>query len=87
MATIWQQHCGGIGVTHGQPPGTQRHVPDDLPAPRQQHFVPIGRVSAEEAKAKAAQVEYLLLRLGQRLIDLPPVVDVGVGSGLSHPGA
>jgi hypothetical protein len=41
-----------------------------------QHFVPIGKVSAEEAGAKAAQVEYLLLRLGQRLIDLPPGVDI-----------
>lgn len=41
-----------------------------------QHFVPIGKVSAEEAGAKAAQVEYLLLRLEQRLIELPPGVDI-----------
>lgn len=41
-----------------------------------QHCVPIGKVSAEEAKAKAAQVEYLLLRLEQRLIELPPEVDI-----------
>jgi len=41
-----------------------------------QHFVPIGKVSAEEAGAKAAQVEYLLLRLDQRLIELPPGVDI-----------
>jgi hypothetical protein len=37
-----------------------------------QHFVTIGKVSREEAQAKAAQVEYLLLRLKQRLIELPP---------------
>src|SRR3954451_7466940 len=41
-----------------------------------QHFVPIGKVAAEEARAKAAQVEYLLLRLDQRLIELPPGVDI-----------
>jgi hypothetical protein len=33
-----------------------------------QHFVAIGKVSRREAGAKAAQVEYLLLRLKQRLI-------------------
>jgi integrase len=41
-----------------------------------QHFVAIGKVSEAEAKAKAAQVEYLLLRLEQRLIELPPGIDV-----------
>ena len=40
-----------------------------------QHFVAIGKVSEAEAKAKAAQVEYLLLRLEQRLIELPDGVD------------
>src|SRR5262249_1491220 len=42
----------------------------------QQHFVTIGRVSRQEAEAKAAQVEYLLLRLKQHLIELPAGVDI-----------
>ena len=41
-----------------------------------QHFVAIGRVSRDEAEAKSAQVEYLLLRLRQRLIELPPGVAI-----------
>ncbi len=36
----------------------------------------IGKVSAAEAEAKAAQVEYLLMRLGQGLIELPPGVGI-----------
>ena len=36
----------------------------------------IGKVAEEEAKAKASQVEYLLMRLKQRLIDLPPGIDI-----------
>jgi hypothetical protein len=40
------------------------------------HFVTIGKVSKEEARAKSAQVDYLLLRLKQRLIELPPGVDI-----------
>jgi integrase len=41
-----------------------------------QHFVMIGKVSPAEAEAKAAQVEYLLMRLNQGLIELPPGVDI-----------
>src|SRR5262245_66610682 len=41
-----------------------------------QHFVMIGKVSLEEADAKAAQVEYLLMRLKQGLIELPPGIDI-----------
>ncbi len=41
-----------------------------------QHFVMIGKVSSEEAEAKAAQVEYLLMRLKQGLIELPPGIDI-----------
>ena len=41
-----------------------------------QHFVMIGKVSPEEAEAKAAQVEYLLMRLKQGLIELPPGIDI-----------
>jgi integrase len=36
----------------------------------------IGKVTEEEAKAKASQVEYLLMRLKQSLIDLPPGIDI-----------
>ena len=41
-----------------------------------QHFVMIGKVSPQEAEAKAAQVDYLLMRLKQGLIELPPGVDI-----------
>jgi hypothetical protein len=41
-----------------------------------QYFVPIGKVSAEEAEAKAAQVEYRLLGLSQRMIVIPPGMGV-----------
>ncbi len=37
---------------------------------------PVGNVSEEEANAKAAQVDYILLRLKQRLIKLPPGVSI-----------
>ena len=37
---------------------------------------PLGKVSKQEAEAKFAQVNYLLLRLKQRLIDLPPGMDI-----------
>jgi hypothetical protein len=40
------------------------------------HTFTIGKVSEAEAKAKSAQVEYLLLRLKQRLIELPPGVGI-----------
>jgi hypothetical protein len=36
----------------------------------------IGKVSETEARAKPAQVDYLLMRLKQRLIELPPGVDI-----------
>lgn len=41
-----------------------------------QHFVTVGKVSREEAEGKAAQVQYLLMRLKQRLIELPAGVDI-----------
>ncbi len=50
---------------------------------KQQTF-PLGKVSKQEAEAKAAQVDYLLLRLKQRLIDLPPGVDIA--DFLQHDG-
>jgi integrase len=49
-----------------------------------QHFVTLGKVSSEEADAKAAQVEYLLLRLKQRLIELP--AGIGIVEFLQHDG-
>jgi len=36
----------------------------------------LGKVSAEEAASQAAQVDYLLMRLKQRLIELPPGVNI-----------
>ena len=41
-----------------------------------QQKLALGKVSAEEAASKAAQVDYLLMRLKQRLIELPPDVDI-----------
>jgi integrase len=49
-----------------------------------QHFVMIGKVSAEEAEAKAAQVGYLLMRLKQGLIELPP--GIGIVEFVQHDG-
>lgn len=40
------------------------------------HWFKIGAVSEKEAEAKAAQVEYLLMRLKQRLVELTPGVNV-----------
>ena len=40
------------------------------------HTVSIGRVSENEARATSDQVNYLLMRLRQRLIELPPGVDI-----------
>jgi integrase len=36
----------------------------------------IGTVTEQEATAKASQVDYLLMRLRQRLIELPPGIDI-----------
>jgi hypothetical protein len=41
-----------------------------------QQKLALGKVSAEEAASKAAQIDYLLMRLKQRLIELPPDVDI-----------
>jgi integrase len=40
------------------------------------HTFTIGRVTEAKAKAKADQVDYLLMRLGQGLIALPPGADI-----------
>ena len=42
---------------------------------KQQAF-PLGPVSEAEARAKSAQVDYVLLRLKQRLIEIPTGVDI-----------
>ena len=49
-----------------------------------QHFVMIGKVSPEEAEAKAAQVDYLLMRIKQGLLELPHGVDIA--EFVSHDG-
>ena len=36
----------------------------------------LGKVSEDEARAKSSQVDYMLMRLKQRLIDLPPGVEI-----------
>lgn len=41
-----------------------------------QRTFPLGKVSRDEAEAKSAQVDYLLMRLKQRLIELPPGIDI-----------
>jgi integrase len=41
-----------------------------------QHAFTLGEVSQEEAETKASQVDYLLLRLKQRLAVLPPGVEI-----------
>ncbi len=40
------------------------------------HGFTIGKVSVSEAEAKAAQVDYLLMRLKQKLLTLPPDTDI-----------
>jgi hypothetical protein len=49
-----------------------------------QHFLAIGKVSPQEAEAKAAQVDYLLMRIKQGLIELPP--GIGIGEFMQHDG-
>lgn len=41
-----------------------------------QHAFTLGQVSQDEADNKAAQVDYLLMRLKQGLVELPPEVDI-----------
>jgi hypothetical protein len=41
-----------------------------------QHTFTLGNVDEGEAKSKASQVEYLLMRLKQRLVELPEGVDI-----------
>src|SRR4051794_38455509 len=41
-----------------------------------QHTLTLGKVSDEEARTKSAQADSLLKRLKQRLIELPPGVDI-----------
>jgi hypothetical protein len=48
------------------------------------HTFAVGAVTEEEAKAKASQVDYLLLRLKQRLIALP--AGVGIVEFIQHDG-
>jgi hypothetical protein len=48
------------------------------------YFLNLGKVSGEEAQAKSAQVDYLLLRLKQRLIELP--AGIGILEFIRHDG-
>ena len=40
------------------------------------HYLTLGKVSEQEAEAKSAQVDYLLLRIRQRLVQVPPGVPI-----------
>ena len=41
-----------------------------------QHTLTLGAVTEEEAETKASQVDYLLMRLKQKLAVLPPGIDI-----------
>lgn len=43
---------------------------------RNQRVFTLDRVTEAEARAKASQVDYLLMRLKQGLIEIPPGIDV-----------
>ncbi len=43
---------------------------------RKQRVFTLGRVTEAEARSKADQVDYLLMRLAQGLIELPPASDI-----------
>src|SRR4051794_3404877 len=40
------------------------------------HYLTLGKVSEEEAEAKSAAVDYLMLRIRQGLVEVPPGVPV-----------
>src|SRR3954470_14231058 len=40
------------------------------------HYATLGKVTEAEAEAKAAQVDYLMLRVRQGLVEMPPGVPV-----------
>ena len=71
MVTNWVRRGGGVGVAIAiQLRGMVyrilfRHT-------GKQHAVLLGPVTGKEVQANFAQVDFLLLRLSQRLIDLPP---------------
>jgi hypothetical protein len=46
--------------------------------------VTLGKVSEQEARAKSAQADYLLLRLNQRLLELP--AGIGIVAFIQHDG-
>src|SRR5271166_1418610 len=77
VGTNWEQRCGDIGAA------TMAAIEERCGRYRihfrwhgRQEKLALGKVSAEEAASKAAQVDYLLMRLKQRLIELPPDVDI-----------
>jgi ribosomal protein S4E len=47
----------------------------------QQHFVPLGKVSEHEAEARSVQVECLLIRIKQGLIELLAGVGIVLSDG------
>ena len=84
LATFWQQLRGDIGLAlpseRGNPwppsnsaaaPGVSSSAINGL-----QHFVTIGEVEEIEAQGVKARYEYLLRLLKQRLLTLPPGMDI-----------
>src|SRR5437764_648430 len=43
---------------------------------RQRHTLTVGKVDEGEAKATAARVDYILMRIRQRLLELPVGMDI-----------
>src|SRR5438874_13632882 len=43
---------------------------------RQRHTLNLGKVDEEEAKATAARIDYLLMRIRQRLLTVPSSMDI-----------
>ena len=40
------------------------------------HYLTLGKVTDQEAEAKSSQVDYLLLRIKQKLVRVPPGVEI-----------
>ena len=61
---------------HGSDPAAKRSYRVIFRYRGKHHFLTIGRVSEDEAKTKAGQADYLLMRLKQGLIAVPAGCDI-----------
>ena len=64
------------GQAHGFHSEERRRLVLPVLLSRPETTFALGKVSEDEARAKSSQVDYLLMRLKQRLIDLPPGVEI-----------